>query len=174
MARSGAGPTPPLATTMRIASALGRLGGRRFRYRRDQGGQRSAPLLPPPGPAATMAAKPTYVQTVVVSSDKLSLGEGSGWRARSTSRVAQLREVFLAGQFGQSCACGVQILAKEDVDGAHLIDDGVSTVAALKQLQKERAERAPADDPDDLAVVVEDPQILAIFAGGLQVTVVKY
>ena len=65
-----------------------------------------------------MAAKPKYVRTAVVSLEKLSLAEGCGWRPCSASRVAQLREVFLAGQFGQSCACGVQILAKEDVDGA--------------------------------------------------------
>ena len=82
-----------------------------------------------------MAAKPKYVRTAVASLEKLSLAEGSGWRPCSASRVAQLRVIFLAGQFGQSCACGVQILAKEDVDGAHLIGDGVSTVAALKFLR---------------------------------------
>ena len=76
--------------------------------------------------------------------DRLSLGEGSGWRAPSEARVAQLRKIFRAGQFGQSRASGVQILAKEDVDGARLIGDGISTAAVV-------------EDPFRAAAVVEDP-----------------
>ena len=96
--------------------------------------------------------------------EKLSLGERSGWRNRSTKRVGELRTTFADGQFGQSVACGVQVLPVEDADGASLIDDGVSTVQALVELKAAHAE----------GKLTTDTQLLAIFEQGLQVTVVQY
>ena len=107
-----------------------------------------------------MAEKPTFVRNAILQLDKLSLDERSGWRKRSEKRIEELVSIFRAGQFGQSAACGVQVLPEEDADGASVIDDGCSTVAALKKLQAEGFE--------------EDPQLKEIFTHGLRVTVVRY
>ena len=99
-----------------------------------------------------MTAKPTYQRTTLLDVGSISLGERSGWRPRSTRRIAELRVIFRAGQFGQSCACSVQVLETADVDGKQFIDDGFSTVAALQELKAEYeamgAAAAPADAAD--------------------------
>ena len=111
-----------------------------------------------------MSQKPRFVQNALTPLEKLSLGERSGWRNRSTKRVGELRTTFADGQFGQSVACGVQVLPVEDADGASLIDDGVSTVQALAELKAAHAEGKS----------ITDERLLAIFEQGLQVTVVSY
>ena len=87
-----------------------------------------------------MSQKPRFVQNALLPLEKLSLGERSGWRNRSTKRVGELRTTFADGQFGQSVACGVQVLPVEDADGRSLIDDGCSTVQALEELKAAHAE----------------------------------
>ena len=111
-----------------------------------------------------MSQKPRFVQNALLPLERLSLGERSGWRNRSAKRVGELRTTFADGQFGQSVACGVQVLPLEDADGASLIDDGVSTVQALVELKAAHAEGKS----------ITDEQLLAIFEQGLQVTVVTY
>ena len=101
----------------------------------------------------------------VIPLEKLNLGERSGWRNRSTKRVGrELCTTFADDQFGQSVACGVQVLPVEDADGRSLIDDGCSTVQALVELKAAHAE----------GKLITDAQLLAIFEQGLQVTVVTY
>ena len=111
-----------------------------------------------------MSQKPRFVQNAIVPLEKLSLGERSGWRNRSTKRVGELRTTFADGQFGQSVACGVQVLPLEDVGGASLIDDGVSTVQALVDLKAAHEEGKSTTDP----------RLLAIFGQGLHVTVAAH
>ena len=111
-----------------------------------------------------MSQKPRFVQNALLPLEKMSLGERSGWRNRSAKRVAELRTIFADGQFGQSVACGVQVLPVTDADGASLIDDGVSTVQALVELKAAHAEGKP----------ITDEQLLAIFTQGLHVVVVAY
>ena len=111
-----------------------------------------------------MTQKPRFVKNALIPLEKLSLSERSGWRNRSTKRVAELRNIFADGQFGQSVACGVQVLPVEDVNGASIIDDGISTVQALVELKAGHAE----------GKVVTDAQLVAIFEQGLHVTVVTY
>ena len=113
---------------------------------------------------AAMSQKPRFVQNALLPLEMLSLGERSGWRNRSTKRVGELRTTFADGQFGQSVACGVQVLPVEDADGASFIDDGVSTVQALVELKAARAE----------GKLTTDTELLAIFEQGLQVTVATY
>ena len=77
-----------------------------------------------------MPMKPAYVSNAIDDLGNLRLGEWSGWKPRSVAHVAELRDVFRAGQFGQSCDCCVKMIGKYHVDGTPLIHDGVSTVAA--------------------------------------------
>ena len=112
-----------------------------------------------------MSHKPKFVKNALIPLEKLSLRERSGWRNRSSSRVQQLADIFAAGQFGLSVTCCVQVLPLEDVDGASIIDDGVSTVQALVDLKASYT---------DKRLEVTDAQLLAIFNQGLQVTVVTY
>ena len=111
-----------------------------------------------------MSQKPRFMQNAFIPLEKLSLGERSGWRNRSTKRVGELRTTFADGQFGQSVACGVQVLPVADAGGASLIDDGVSTVQALVELKAAHAEGKS----------ITDAQLLAIFVQGLQVIVAAY
>jgi len=92
-----------------------------------------------------MSLKPTFVKNALLPLEQISLEERSGWRPRSDKRIEQLAELFRAGQFGVSCACGVQLLSAEDINGKYLIDDGYSTVAALEKLRAEQQE-APTQD----------------------------
>ena len=77
-----------------------------------------------------------------------------------------VEKLFADGQFGLSVACGVQVLPVEDVDGASIIDDGVSTVQALVDLKK-------AQEESNFSLITDD-HLIAIFGQGLQVTVVTY
>ena len=115
--------------------------------------------------APVMSHRPKFVKNALIPLEQISLRERSGWRSRSSSRVQQLADIFAAGQFGMGVTCGVQVLPLEDVDGASIIDDGVSTVQALVDLKKAYK---------DKLLEVTDPQLLAIFDQGLQVTVVTY
>ena len=58
--------------------------------------------------------------------------EHTGWRKPNKERQETLKNIFLGGQYGLSVSNGVQILEKESGLGQKIIDDGVSTVAALK------------------------------------------
>lgn len=111
-----------------------------------------------------MAQKPAFVKNALMPLSLFSLSERSGWRSVSEARIAQLADIFRAGQFGQSVACAVQVLDAEDADGKALIDDGVSTVTALLRLQ----------DEHERGMEVSDAALQAVFKDGLRVTVVSY
>ena len=77
-----------------------------------------------------MSCKPVVLRSDTVKLEDISLGEQSGWRPLSGKRKRQLLAIFYGGQFGLSCACGVQLLGVQ-VEGRFLIDDGLSTVSAF-------------------------------------------
>ena len=94
----------------------------------------------------------------------------TGWRDQNMKRIRELTDLFLGGSYGLGVTCGVQILEKENSHGHKVIDDGVSTVAALKACADAYAtnnELTPNTEvwPDSLAT---------IFRNGLPVRVVAY
>ena len=96
--------------------------------------------------------------------------EHTGWRKPNKERQETLKNIFLGGQYGLSVSNGVQILEKESGLGQKIIDDGLSTVAALKACAAEYA--------DDSSLTREGnlwPESLVnIFRHGLSVRVVAY
>ena len=60
----------------------------------------------------------------------------TGHRPKDIEFIATLKAKFLYGEFGRTVTCGVQILDEEEF-GRKLIDDGLSTVCALLQIQDE-------------------------------------
>ena len=66
--------------------------------------------------------------------------EHTGWRKPNKERQETLKNIFLGGQYGLGVSNGVQILEKESGLGQKIIDDGVSTVAALKACAAEYAD----------------------------------
>ena len=96
--------------------------------------------------------------------------EHTGWRKPNKERQETLKNIFLGGQYGLSVSNGVQILEKESGLGQKIIDDGVSTVAALKACAAEYA--------DDSSLTREGnlwpESLVTIFRYGLSVRVVAY
>ena len=112
-----------------------------------------------------MTDKPTFVRTAVVKLDQFCMDAGvSGWRTPSPSRIAFLKSEFAEGRFGQTVACSVSVLPEADAQDQAVIDDGYSTVKALRDLR------------DDWAAgnFTPDPDLLHIFEHGLRVTVLTY
>ena len=123
-------------------------------------------------PKAEAAAHygPTFVRNAIIPLGDLSIGVGSGWREQSDERITALENIFLLRGFGQSVACGVSVVDREDADGKKLIDDGVSTVAALKRcLAKYEVNQEMTQDGHEW-----DARLRNIFDAGLPLTVVKY
>ena len=94
----------------------------------------------------------------------------TGHRPKDIEFIATLKEKFLDGDFGRTVTCGVQILDEEEF-GRKLIDDGLSTVCALLQIQDEVWKVQGAKKPDGEPW---DSQLVDIFTNGLAVNVVKY
>ena len=96
--------------------------------------------------------------------------EHTGWRKPNKERQETLKNIFLGGNYGLSVSNGVQILEKESGLGQKIIDDGLSTVAALKACAAEYA--------DDSSLTREGnlwpESLVTIFRYGLSVRVVAY
>ena len=101
--------------------------------------------------------------------------EHTGWRKPNKERQETLKNIFLGGQYGEEgdglgVSNGVQILEKESGLGQKIIDDGLSTVAALKACAAEYA--------DDSSLTREGnlwpESLVTIFRYGLSVRVVAY
>ena len=107
-----------------------------------------------------------YIQLTLIDTES----EHTGWRKPNKERQETLKNIFLGGQYGLSVSNGVQILEKESGLGQKIIDDGVSTVAALKACAAEYA--------DDSSLTREGnlwpESLVAIFRYGLSVRVVAY
>ena len=114
---------------------------------------------------------PRFLRYELIQLDALcSEGKSTGWRDAEQHRVEALTAIFLGGSFGLGVACGVQIIEKEDPPGQKLIDDGVSTVAALKMCAKEYEQNAEATPSGD----VWSESLVSVFQRGLNVKVVAY
>ena len=74
------------------------------------------------------------------------------------------------GSFGLGVACCVQNIEKEDPPGQKLIDDGVSTMEALKICAKEYEKNAEATPSGE----VWSESLVGVFRTGLNVRVVAY
>ena len=92
----------------------------------------------------------------------------TGWRKPKTDRQETLKNIFLGGQYGLSVTNGIQILEKESEAGQKLIDDGVSTVCALKACAAIYAENSSQTPDGDLW----PGSLVQIFQYGLNVRVV--
>ncbi len=94
----------------------------------------------------------------------------TGHRSRDLEQIECLKNKFLGGEFGRTVACGVQLLEDEE-NGKKLLDDGLSTVIALQQIQEEYWRKdADAKPNGDLW----DSQLVDIFQNGLVVKIVAY
>ena len=76
--------------------------------------------------------------------DELSIAEDSGWRELDSERVAELADLFRAGDYGATTLAAPSVLFGENqqylqsqVDGRIRLNNGLSTIAALKLLEKE-------------------------------------
>ena len=112
-----------------------------------------------------MSDKPTFVRTTVVELGKFCMDASvSGWRTPSPTRIAVLKTEFSEGRFGQTVSCSVSVLPEADAQDQAVIDDGYSTVKALRDLR----------DDWDAGNFTPDPDLLKIFEHGLRVTVFTY
>ena len=94
----------------------------------------------------------------------------TGWRKPKKDRQETLKNIFLGGQYGLSVTNGIQILEKESEEGQKLIDDGVSTVCALKACAAIYAENSSQTPDGDLW----PGSLVQIFQYGVYVRVVAY
>ena len=101
-----------------------------------------------------------------ISSDSPSTGH----RDPDPEQVDCLKAKFLDGEFGRTIACGVQLLDSED-NGRKLIDDGLSTVLALKAIKEGAFKTDSIKRPDGQPW---GPMLTEIFNAGLPVRVVAY
>jgi hypothetical protein len=78
---------------------------------------------------------PTVHPVETLAVDTLStLRPDSGWRDADPTRVEELSELFYAGQWGMNVLAGISILKTQDRDGLRIVDDGLATVSALRQM----------------------------------------
>ena len=83
------------------------------------------------------------VETKRVPLDDFSMGEDSGWREHDADRVQQLIDIFKSGEYGSTTLSipsvlmgqhGDVLLSRED--GRYRINNGRSTISALKALKR--------------------------------------
>ena len=74
--------------------------------------------------------------------DELSVAEDSGWRDLDTERVAELADLFRAGDYGATTLAAPSVFFGENgkylqskEDGRIRLNNGLSTIAALKLLE---------------------------------------
>ncbi len=120
-----------------------------------------------------MAAQgPEVIETCRIKLGDLSISEDSGWRPLDPERVAELVAVFKDGDFGATTLAIPSVLADSEKlikssreDGRFRLNNGKSSVAALKQLaaelenwQKSLTEASESGAPSggDMAAGVEE------------------
>ena len=122
-------------------------------------------------PPKTIQYGPKFVRTQVIALEKIDTeSPETGWREPNRDRVKELTLKFLGGSYGLGVTCGVQIMEKESARGQKLIDDGVSTVAALKECAV-AYERNNDLTPDNQ---VWSESLVCIFRNGLAVRVAAF
>ena len=109
--------------------------------------------------------------TVRLPLDDISVAEDSGWRVLDEDRVSELLDVFKHGDFGATTLAMPSILCDDDSkpilsreDGRARLNNGKSTVAALKKLREEWLPSGGAGGSDPASVAVgglENPILAA-------------
>ena len=83
---------------------------------------------------ATRPCGPRVVRQQLIPIENIdSESAETGWRGPNKERLETLKNIFLRGSYGLGVFSGVQTLEKESALGQKVVDDGVSTVAALKE-----------------------------------------
>ena len=116
---------------------------------------------------------PTFVRHQLIHLEHLcSSGPATGWRDSDQERVNVLAKIFFEGLYGLGvfASVAVQIMDKEDPCGHKIIDDGVSTVEALKMCAKQYATNPDCTPNGD----AWQETLLSVFRIGLLVRVVRY
>ncbi len=102
----------------------------------------------------------------------ISVSDKSGWRPRDDGRSLEIKQLCHGGQMGMNVFGGVTLLkGTADADGCTLIDDGLSTVLAWKEMEEEYGHNA-SETP--LAGQPWDPKVLEVFSKGLVITWASY
>ena len=111
---------------------------------------------------------PSFVRQTLLRLDQVSVVEDvSGWRSIDPERVKELAEAFQRGEFGMTVTCDVQVMDAESADNQKLVDDGVSTICALRQCQElwqQNKTTTPEGHP-------WSPNLVEVFSLGLAVKV---
>ena len=82
--------------------------------------------------------------------------KAQGSVAQWLSINSQVLTIFYGGQFGLSCACGVQLLDVQ-VEGRFLIDDGLSTVSAFVEANSQWEQEYVALDDLKMSAMLGGP-----------------
>jgi len=73
----------------------------------------------------------------------------SGWRDPDDAHINELMDTFYGGLYGQNLQGCVCLLKITDMDGRRIIDDGMSTITALKRMgeaYENDAQKTPAGE----------------------------
>ena len=99
----------------------------------------------------------------------ISLGPDSGWRSTQPKRVADLKRIFREGGFSNTALSNVSLLRKTDASDQYIIDDGLASVTALKELEAEYG-----SDAGEFHSVPWPANLVEIFNEGFPVTWLQY
>ena len=130
---------------------------------------------------ASVNGRPKILKTERVKLDDISVCDDSGWRERDPREITILRDKFKAGEYGNGILTIPSILCWDQKpkvsldDGRWLINNGRSTIAALKELFQETQPGHQFEDPVELHqndwVVGE---LAEIFESGVRCDFVQY
>ena len=121
------------------------------------------------GPKIELQRKRVFLHEISV------VRPASGWRDVDPERVSQIKNMCYGGQFFMNVFGGVMLLAgasgpETDAQGNQLVDDGLSTVIAWKEMSAEYdadSDTSPTGEP-------WDPAVLDVFIRGLTVSECTY
>ena len=130
-------------------------------------------------------AVPRTIGDITLSLEDISIADDSGWRPIDDTRVAELKNAFLRGEYGQNLLRKPSVLLSNNVpvmsrDGLRRLADGKHTVAALQELQAQyrqalaaSTKRTDGQESDDDEVIYTQP-LLDVLERGLVVTVLEF
>ena len=126
-------------------------------------------------------ASPVILRTERVQLDDISICADSGWRESDPREIAILKDKFKAGEYGNGILAIPSILCFDErpkvstEDGRYLINNGRSTISALKMLKQAAAE---AGEPELAASAREldwvAGELAEIFRSGVRCDFVQY
>ena len=102
---------------------------------------------------AAVNAKPKILKTDRILLADISVQEDSGWRELDPERVSELQSSFEGGEYGigiltiPSMLCVDGKVKESTFDGRGCLNNGKSTVAVLKQLERESQQESQIAEP---------------------------